>query len=463
MYFYALLEKALFMEATVMKYIPESSEIHKEIDTFFSRSIPSSIPEANCGLGNPLSEIELRRYFNTLAQANEGACMLSFLGGGAYDHYIPSIIPVLAARSEFLTSYTQYQPELSQGMLQALFEYQNMIAELLCMDVVNASMYDVASALAEAVLMAMRIHGGKKQHVLLSPYIRRADTRVVATYCGAGAGLLMSFLPRKGDGTTMLDVLEKIPVDNNVACVVFQNPNCFGILENLEGISEILAKRTILFILSTYPLALGIIKTPGELGADIVVGDTQSLGIPLGFGGPYAGIFSAKAEFVRQMPGRLVGETVDAEGRRAYTLTLNSREQHIRRGQATSNICTNQALCALMSAIYLTAMGKEGMREVARQCTAKAHYLAKRILGCRLFGLKFSAPFFNEFLVKTNLPTMGIQEVLEKRGILALFRNPSCNIPKNTFLVAVTEKRTKEELDFLVETLQEIQDENTAL
>lgn len=442
-----------------MKYIPESSESNKEADAVFLRAIPPSIPTADCKLGNPMSEIELRRYFGALAEENHGSRMISFLGGGAYDHYIPSTVPVLAGRSEFLTSYTQYQPELSQGMLQALFEFQSMMAHLFCMDVVNASMYDGASALAEAVLMASRIHGEKKKIALVSSCVSDAIKRTIETYCRKGAGLYVVYLPPRGDGATSPGILEYIPVENEIACVVYQNPNRFGILEDIDGISAILEERNILFILSCYPFSLGILKSPGELGADIAVGDAQSLGIPLGFGGPYAGIFSAKEKYVRQMPGRLVGETIDTEGKRAYTLTLGPREQHIRREQATSNICTNQALCALMSAVYLAVMGKNGMREAAGQCAAKAHYLAGRIRGLKHFWLRFPREFFNEFLVETNMPIERVRAGLERKGVLALFQNPAVSIPENTFLAAVTEKRTKEECDYFVETLREVENE----
>lgn len=458
--FYASLGGALFIEVIAMKYIPESAGKDTPIDAIFSSAVPLSIPETHCGLEGPLSEIEIRRYFGALAQENKGSRMLSFLGAGAYDHYIPSIVPVLAGRSEFLTSYTQYQPELSQGMLQALFEFQSMAADLFSMDVVNSSMYDGASAFAEAVLMASRIQGGKKKIVLVSSCVSNSFKRTLETYCRKGAGLNVLYLPPRGDGTTSPGILEYIQDENEIACAAYQSPNCFGVLEDLNGVSAILEKRNILFILSTYPLALGVIKTPGEWGADIAVGDAQSLGIPLGYGGPYAGIFSAKEKFMRSMPGRLIGETIDGAGKRAYTLTLGPREQHIRREQATSNICTNQALCALMSAIYLAAMGREGVREVARQCAAKAHYMSKRVLGCKYFWLRFpTTPFFNEFLVETNIPIVRVQECLEKRGILALFRNPSCDIPENTFLVAVTEKRTKEECDYFIETLREVESE----
>lgn len=448
-----------------MRYIPNSPKdmATQEIDALFSKIIPGFTPKTNLLGFEPSSEIELRRHFKGITNANKARDLLCFLGAGAYDHYIPSIVDNLSARSEFITSYTQYQPELSQGMLQALFEFQTMVAELLKMKIVNSSMYDGASALAEAVLMASRIAGGEKRRVLVSGAINPLYKEVLKTYCIEGAGLTVDYMDITKNGATDLSKIKRLGAQNDVACVVMQNPNFFGFIENLNGLANIIHAKQALFVLSVYPLSLGILKTPGELDADIAVGEAQSLGMPLGFGGPYAGFFASKEAHLRQMPGRLVGETTDSEGRRAYTLTISTREQHIRREGATSNICTNQALCALRAAIYLATMGESGIREAAKQCASKAHYLASRITSLKSFRLISQAPFFNEFLVASDIKTKIIQSALRKRGIMALFAGNSINLPPNTFLVAVTEQRTKEELDYFAETLKEVEDAHAAL
>lgn len=451
-----------------MKYIPESKvNDQAEIEALFDRAIPSSIakiPRGSSMRFTPFSEIELRRHFKKLAAKNNAADFLCFLGGGAYDHYIPSIVDSLSSRSEFMTSYTQYQPELSQGTLQALFEYQTMMSELLRMEVVNTSMYEGASALAEAVLMAVRLKENKKRRILVSSAINPLYKKVLETYLVRGAGLALEYLPQKEDGRTDMAMVEDLATENDVASVAVQNPNFFGVVEDFQGKADIIHAKGALFVLSVNPISLGIFKSPGELDCDIATGEAQPFGIPLGFGGPYTGFFAVKKMYLRQMPGRLIGETVDQDDKRAYCLTLSTREQHIRRYNATSNICTNQALMSLRAAIYLAAMGERGIREVAVQSTSKAHYLAERINTLEHFRLSFSAQFFNEFLVETDLPVVKVRKHLESRGILVLFGRPrSTPLPPNTFLVAVTEKRSREELDYFITSLKELENANTSV
>jgi glycine dehydrogenase subunit 1 len=453
-----------------MKYIPESVKngAEQHVEALFDRAIPSGvakIPRGSSMRFGPLSEIELRRHFKKLALKNRAADFLCFLGGGAYDHYIPSIVDSLSSRSEFMTSYTQYQPELSQGTLQALFEYQTMMAELLHMEVVNTSMYEGASALAEAALMAVRLTDGKKNRVLVSSAVNPLYKNVLETYLVRGAGLLLEYLPQKEDGTTDMAMVENLATENDIACVVLQNPNFFGVIENLEGKADIIHSKGALFVLSVNPISLGALKSPGELDCDIATGEAQPLGIPLGFGGPYTGFFATKKAYLRQMPGRLVGETIDSEGKRAYCLTLSTREQHIRRYNATSNICTNQALMSLRAAIYLATMGEKGIREVASQSASKAHYVAQKVNGMKYFRLRYNTvPFFNEFLVETDLPAMKVRKHFEQKGILVLFGRPrSTPLPRNTFLVAVTEKRSREELDYFIASLKELDHANASI
>lgn len=446
-----------------MKYIPEALRIDQEkIEHIFSQAIPENIKRGGLLPFPPFSEMELRRKFKTLAAKNRSIDFISFLGGGAYDHYIPCVVDNLSSRTEFLTSYTQYQPEIMQGMLEALFGFQTMLSELLQMEVVNSSMYDAASALAEAILMAVRITGKRK--ALLSDGIHPFYKKVVETYVTRGAELEVEYLSLNQDGKTDLTSLNAMPEKNDIACIVIQNPNFFGVIEESQDTAVKTHSVNSLFVMSCYPIALAILKTPGELDADIAVGELQSLGIPLSFGGPYAGFFAAKKRYVRQMPGRLVGETVDADGNKAYCLTLSTREQHIRRYSATSNICTNQALCALRTAIYLTAMGVGGICEVAIQSSSKAHYLANRINTLDHFKLHFPSQFFNEFLVSTDIPLKGVNEALLKKEVIALFDfDFRFGFPDGTFLIAVTEQKTKQDLDHFFETLQEVDHAHTAL
>lgn len=444
-----------------MKYIPDIEKLNSgEIESLFSGLVPSSVSKTDTLLFKPFSEMELRRHFQELTRQNPAKDFICFLGMGAYDHYIPSVVDALSSRSEFTTSYTQYQPELSQGYLQALFEFQTMICSLTGMDIANTSMYDGASALAEAVLMAARITG--KNETLVSGGIHPFAEKTLRSYVSGGANLVIRNLPLNLNGQTDFSYLGEISEKSNFACLVVQTPNFYGIIEDLERVAAWAHDRKILFIISCNPISLGILKTPGELGADIAVGEGQPLGIPLSFGGPYFGFFAAKKEYVRQMPGRLVGETIDRSGQRAFCLTLSTREQHIRRYNATSNICTNQALCALRAAIYMTAMGADGICRVAQSSFDKAHYLADRIASLRTFRLAFSSPFFNEFLVKLTAGS-GLarvkEKLLEAKILVGFGRSFSLKLEDDSFLVAVTEQRTRGEMDYLVRVLKEAEDE----
>ncbi|MEO0106615.1 MAG: aminomethyl-transferring glycine dehydrogenase subunit GcvPA [candidate division WOR-3 bacterium] len=446
-----------------MHYLPLTPEDEKKIlDRLgvgsFSELIDKIIPpeiqfKGKIGLPPAVSEIEVRKILHSIAGMNCNTCdFISFLGAGVYDHYIPAIVDSIISRSEFYTAYTPYQAEVSQGTLQTIFEYQSVICDLTKMEVANASMYDGGSALAEACHMACAINNRKK--ILLSELIHPFYQKVVMTYTKE-CGVEIVIIPQK-DGVTNIDELRRL-VDNETACVAIQHPNFYGIFESVQEISEITHKQGALLISVVDPISLGIIAPPGDYNADIAVGEGQGMGIAQGFGGPLLGIFATKMEFVRSMPGRVVGETVDVEGKRGFVLTLQTREQHIRREKATSNICTNEALCALGSLIYLCTLGKQGMVEIGNQCLAKSHYLYNRLREIRGFRPVYNREFFKEFIVETEKPAAEVVDNLLKykffAGVpLSIFNK---NL-KNHLLIAVTEKRTKEELDSFVDILKKI-------
>ncbi|HXJ77331.1 MAG TPA: aminomethyl-transferring glycine dehydrogenase subunit GcvPA [Candidatus Methylomirabilis sp.] len=400
-------------------------------------SRPLNLPDA-------LAETDLIRHLRDLAgrnaSADDHAC---FLGGGSYDHTIPSPINHLILRGEFFTAYTPYQPEASQGTLRSIYEYQSMIAELTGMDVANASLYDGASSLAEAALMAHAVTG--RNGIVLSSSVNPLHRQVVETYC-EGPDLKLRSVPQ-ADGVTDLDALRKA-VSSTTAAVVLQYPNFFGCLEDIATAAEITHAAEALLIVSADPVNLGVLTPPGALGADIVVGEGQSLGVPLSFGGPNLGVFAAKQELVRRMPGRLVGATVDLDGRRGFVLTLQTREQHIRREKATSNICTNVALCALMATIYLAIMGKQGLRTVGELSLAKAHYAATEFSKVPGVRLRFPAPFFKEFTLQLpKSPERVVKRLMKEKILGGLPLKTLDRRYRDCLLVAVTEKRTREEID----------------
>jgi len=394
-----------------------------------------------------LTEIELQQHLETLAGQNQSASdVVCFLGGGSYDHFIPAVVDAVASRSEYYTAYTPYQAEASQGSLQAFFEYQTLICQLTGMDVANASLYDGGSAVAESVLMAVSIHE-KRSKVLVAESVHPEYRLTLQTY-KANLSTRPVLLPTP-DGFLDPDTLKK-HIDDETLCVVVQHPNFFGCLEEVEELGKICHEHGALFIVSFDPISLGLLKRPGQYGADIAVAEGQCLGNPLVFGGPYLGIMTCREQFVRKMPGRLVGQTTDRNGRRCWVLTLQTREQHIRREKATSNICTNQGLFALRAAVYLAALGPQGLKETASLCLRKAHYLADHLAGSAGLRLRFNRPFFKEFTVQIPGGVADVLKRLLKDGYhagLPLARwYPAL---ANCFTTAVTEKRTRGEMDGL--------------
>ena len=411
----------------------------KDLDGLYAQ-IPDDIRfKGDYNLPSEMSEMEVRDTFDKLGSQNRQ--LTCFAGFGVYDHYMPSVIPSLLQRSEFLTSYTPYQAEISQGTLHYIFEYQSMMAELTGMDISNASMYDGTTACAEAMMMA--VAAGKKQNkVLVSASLNPRTRKVLDTYA-LHHGIELGTIALK-DGVTDLDDLKKLLAEGGVAGVIVQQPNVYGIVEDFTGFAEACHEQKALFVMDSVAADLAVLKTPGEWGADIAVGDGQSLGIPMQFGGPYVGYMCCTEKLIRKMPGRIVGMTKDNREQRAFVLTLQAREQHIRRQKATSNICSNQSLMALFVTIYLSLMGKQGMKEAAQLSYAGAHYLCDELLKTNRFSLVYDKPFFNELYVKYD----GDVDTLYQRFIDAGFLGGVKF--DNGILFAVTEKRTKEEIDNLV-------------
>lgn len=376
----------------------------------------------------------------------------SFLGAGAYSHYVPSTVGHLASRSEFYTAYTPYQPEISQGTLQAIFEYQTLVCQMTSMDAANASLYDGASAVAEAVLMARRITG--RGRVALSGALHPEYRQTVKTYLNAVAGDITEALFCAEAGTTLVEAAH-VAMGDEPACLVIQHPNFFGCLEDVPALAEAVhRKKGLLIVVVTEPVSLGLLRPPGALGGDIVVGDFSSFGNALNFGGPYLGFMATKTEFVRQMPGRLIGQTVDRDSRRAFCLTFSTREQHIRRERATSNICTNHGLCALQAAIHLTSLGLSGLKALSNINLSKAHYLKQRLLETKAAHAVFSAPHFNEFTVRLDKDVSVVLKRLLKKGVVAgLDLHRFYPALKNHLLIAATELNSKDDIDRFAEEL----------
>ncbi|OWK36569.1 aminomethyl-transferring glycine dehydrogenase subunit GcvPA [Fimbriiglobus ruber] len=418
----------------------------KSVDELFGHISPELRLNRSLDIPPALSEIELTRHIQSLAARNESASSaVCFLGGGAYDHFIPSVVDAIAGRSEFYTAYTPYQAEASQGTLQAVFEYQTLMCQLTGLDVANASLYEGGSAVAEAVLMALAVTG-RHGDVLVAESVHPEYRQTLATYA-ANLKCRVVTLPTPDGFLNPADVA-KAANDQTVA-VIAQSPNFFGHLEEMEAIGAAARKVGALFVAGFDPIGTGVLKRPGEYGADIAVAEGQGLGTPLGYGGPYLGILACRQEFVRKIPGRLVGETVDRNGKRCWVLTLQPREQHIARQRATSNICTNQGLLALRAAVYLTALGPQGLKETAELCLRKAHYAADRLKAAGA-TMKFSRPFFKEFTV--SLPgnaaahLAGLRKAGYHAGLPTGRWYPNL---ANCVTVAVTEKRTKAEIDGL--------------
>lgn len=391
-------------------------------------------------LPSEMSEVEVRRAFDELAKKNKK--LICFAGAGVYDHYTPSIIPHLVQRSEYLTSYTPYQAEISQGTLQYIFEYQSMMAELTGMDISNASMYDGTTATAEAVLMA-KAATKKTDTVLVADTVDKKTLNVINTYAHFH-GVKIEIVPQK-DGATDLDAVKTRLGEGGVAGLVVQQPNRFGVIEDYDGFADACHQSKALLIMNSVAADLALLKTPGETGADIAVGEAQSLGLPMSFGGPYLGYMCCTEKLMRKMPGRIVGQTLDNRGQRAFVLTLQAREQHIRRQKATSNICSNQSLMALFVTIYMSVMGKEGVKEAARLSYSGAHYLCEQLVGTGHFTLTYNRPFFNEFTLTYDGDVDALQQRLADNGILGGVRTGEKEI-----MFAVTENRSKAEIDRLV-------------
>lgn len=444
-----------------MRYIPNSpderAEMLREIGADSIENLFDSIPadlrlRQSLNVPAALSEIELLKKFDEMAVRNQAARRVSFLGGGAYSHYIPTVVDHLISRSEFFTAYTPYQPEISQGTLQAIFEFQTLVCQLTGMDIANASMYDGSTAMAEAVLMAERVT--RRSKVLASSAIHPEYLSVAHTYV-QHAGIELVHAPfDEATGQTSTSAFDAI--DDKTAAIVVQSPNFFGCIEDLQALSEIAhAHGALLIVAVTEAISFGLLRSPGACGADIVVAEGQSFGVPLSFGGPYVGLFATRDKYARQIPGRLVGEAYDQKGRRGFVLTLATREQHIRREKATSNICTNEGLIALAATIYLETMGPRGVEQVAQQCTQKAHYAAREIVKLEGFSLPYSGPFFNEFIVRAPIDAADLMARLASdKGIdggIALSRFDKSR--PNDFLVCVTEINTRGQIDALISGL----------
>ena len=422
------------------------------LDDLFE-AIPVDVRFPELDLPMPLSELEASEGLSNLSKGNvTNSEMSSFLGAGAYNHYVPAAIPALVSRGEFLTAYTPYQPEVSQGTLQAIFEYQSMICNLTGMDVSNGSHYDGATSVAEAVNMAQTITKKKKKRVVLSPGLHPHSIETVFTY-GQGADLefVGCDLPTSSSPDALIEL-----IDDNTALVVVQYPDFYGRLFDYQAIADAVHAKKGLLAVAVNPLALSIFKPPSEFDADIVCGEGQPLGIPLSYGGPYLGILATKQKHVRALAGRLVGETVDKNGQRGYVLTLSTREQHIRRERAGSNICSNQGVMALSAAIYLSLLGKNGLKHVANLNYQKAHYAQAEIIKIKGFKAWGDAPFFNEFVIECDLPAEKVNEHLLAYGIIGGYDLGKVNKNmKHLLMFAVTEMSSAADLDDLVAVLKE--------
>jgi glycine dehydrogenase subunit 1 len=449
-----------------MSYVPNTPEDQQAMLATLGLStledLLAPVPE-NVRLRRPLdlppalSEPDLKRLLYNMAAKNKNLdSTLSFLGAGTYDHAIPSVVPHLQRRSEFVTSYTPYQPEVSQGMLQAIYEFQTMVCQITGLDIANASLYDGATAMVEAVLLA--VGPGGRGEVVISMGVDPQYRRVLHTYAHA-RGFSVREVPTR-DGVTSLEDLDAA-VSATTAAVVIQQPNFFGCIEDMRAIEPIAHKGKAVFVTTiTEPASLGVLAPPGEYGADIAVGELMSFGNPMSYGGPALGFMSARSKYMRLLPGRLVGQTVEEGGQKqtGYVLTLQTREQHIRRERATSNICTNQSLLAVGATIYLAALGKQGFRELGALCLQKAHYAFRQVTALPGYKAAFSSPFFDEFVITAPVPAQRLVQHFEQAGIIGGYplREGYPDMP-NDILFCVTETRTREDIDYLVGVLKEVQ------
>lgn len=437
----------------MFKYFPHTeAEIKKmlasmhltSIDELFADVDPRLVLQKELNLEPAKSELEVRKLLTKLASENN--TLATFRGAGAYDHYTPSIIPYLTSRQEFLTTYTPYQPEIAQGTLRYIFEFQSMITSLTNLDYSNASMYDGATATAEAVAMAVADRRVKR--ILVSATMNPSTIAIIQTYAKY-KNVEVTLVNEKQGVSDLADLQQKMQTP--FSAFVVQNPNFYGQVEDLNGVGEQVHAHKGLFIMNVDPSTLTLLKTPKEYGADIAAGECQSLGIPLQFGGPYLGFLACNEKLLRKMPGRIAGKTVDVDGRRGFVLTLQAREQHIRREKANSNICSNQSLMALFATIYMSLMGEKGIKEVQTNSYKNAHYLQQELLKTTLFEAIHPGPFLKEFALKSTIDLQKFNDQLRKKGL----QGPLI-LKGNLALFAVTEKRTKQEMDLLVATLKEV-------
>jgi glycine dehydrogenase subunit 1 len=447
-----------------MTYVPHSDADRRAmLDTIGAQSVddlfavvPKGLRYPPLKMPRPMSEAEVLRELQSMSERNSDLSHnLCFLGAGAYNHFVPSVVDHVISRSEFFTAYTPYQPELSQGTLQAIFEYQSMMCALTGMEVVNASHYDGATAAAEAVIMAASVTRHKRNKVIVSRFLHPEYRETIRTYI-QGMGMEIA-----GDASEANDLENlKSLIDEQTVCVIVQNPDFLGRVESPTVLSDLAGAAHAagaLFVVSANPVSLGLLVPPGEYGADIAIGEGQALGNELNFGGPYLGYFGCLEKYVRKMAGRLVGQTVDVDGKRGFVLTLSTREQHIRREKATSNICTNQALCALAAGVYLVALGKCGLQQVAGLCYHKAHYAANRVDELDVFSVNWDKPFFNEFIVTCPMEPVELNRRLLEKGIVGGYDlGPAYPERAGQILLCVTELNTREDIDRLVEALREV-------
>ena len=437
-------------------YVPntlqEQQEMLKAIGYEDFKDLFGAIPkevylERGLKLNKGLSEFEVRRRMTGIAAKNKVFRSI-FRGAGAYNHYIPSIVSQITSKEEFVTAYTPYQAEISQGILQSIFEYQTMICELTGMDVSNASVYDGATAAAEAVIMCKE---RKQRKAIISATVHPQTIETIRTYC-SGTDIEVVIVPEK-EGRTDLELLKSL-IDSETSSVFIQQPNFYGLLEDGDGVRELISGTEVKYIMSCNPISLGLLKAPIEYGVDIAVGEGQPLGIPLSFGGPYLGYMATTEKLMRRLPGRIVGETTDNRCNRTFVLTLQAREQHIRREKASSNICSNQALCAMTAAVYLDAMGGKGLRQAAQLSMSKAHYLAERICEVEGFTMRYTGEYFNEFITSFTGDVDKLLGELAQRGILGGY--PLLGEHKGDILWCATEMNTKEEIDELIAVMKEV-------
>ena len=435
----------------------ERQEMLRTVGVRALEDLLSSVPpgirkKARIAFQDGLSEFDMVNSMSELASENGSSHgVVCFAGAGVYDHFVPAAVRHLLSRSEFYTCYTPYQAEVSQGTLQAIFEFQSLMCRLTGMDVCNASMYDASTALAEAALLAVNAAGERR--VLVSSCVHPNYRKVLGTYCTA-AGIAVEEIPSEA-GVTGLAKLEAV-LEAGAACFIHQQPNFYGMVEDTSRLCKLFSGKSALLVSCVDPLSLSLLEPPGDYGADVAVGEGQALGNAMNFGGPLLGFFGAREEYLRKLPGRIVGMTTDNSGRRGFVLTLQTREQHIRRAKATSNICTNEALVALTATVYMALVGENGLRELASQCLAKSHYAAEKLASLDGFSLEFRGPFFKEFVLRCPVPAQSLVDGALSKGILAGVPLSRFSGDNKLLLVAVTEKRTKKEIDRLCATLDEV-------